>query len=520
MASLKTNSSFINQLPFEHGPQSPRQVSGAIASWVKPKTFPNALVVAWSDDLKKQFGLSECFDDELLRLFRGLSTLYPQGNWATCYGGHQFGNWADQLGDGRAQTLGFVEDLNGKPFEWQMKGFGITPYSRGGDGYAVLRSSLREFVASEAMFHLGVPTTRALSLLVTNTSVIRDILYSGNPKPEPGALCLRVAPSFIRFGHFEILAARKQKNLMQKLFNWVNEDQPNRSVLDFFEHVTQKTLNLILDWMQLGFVHGVMNTDNMSIHSLTIDYGPYGWLSSFDPNFTPNTTDFRDYRYAWGKQYEVGIWNLSRLAWALLTLHPDQEPFIEILKSVHEGMEKKLLEAFTKKIGLDCSIQENLKITQDLLVWLQSNPVDFTLFFKWLEISPSSDLKLEDVLINISYSNNLNLCEFKEWLSRYHKKNRCYQKPSPAFIPRNHLLYNAIEECEILLSDPEFQRELENSKNPQKLFPKLNEIIEQYQNPFQLPKNFRFDQPLPYLFDKVPTWAFKKPGCNQLSCSS
>jgi uncharacterized protein YdiU (UPF0061 family) len=520
MIHLKQNTSFLNQIPFEQGPQSPREVHGAIASWVKPRAFPDAQVIAWSHDLKKQFGLNQSVKDELLSLFRGLTTLHSQGNWATCYGGHQFGHWADQLGDGRAQTLGFIEDLVGNSFEWQMKGFGITPYSRGGDGYAVLRSSLREFVASEAMFHLGVPTTRALCLLVTNESVIRDIVYSGNPKPEPGALCLRVAPSFIRFGHFEILAARKEKDLMQKLFDWIHQDQTHFSVLDFFNLVTRKTLDLILEWMQLGFVHGVMNTDNMSVHGLTLDYGPYGWLSFFDPNFTPNTTDFRDYRYAWGKQYEIGIWNLSRLAWALLTLEPDQKSFIEILKTAQKGMEKRLLETFAIKIGIDNNIKENLEITQELLVWLQHNPVDFTLFFKWLEVTLNPELNLEPVLMNISYSKNLNFESFKKWLSRYQKINRRYQKRAPAFIFRNHLLFKAIEECELLLSRSEFQKELKHAKNPQKLFPKLNEIMEQYQNPFDLPKNFRFDQPLPYLFDKTPSWAFEQAGCNQLSCSS
>jgi uncharacterized protein YdiU (UPF0061 family) len=400
-----------------------------------------------------------------------------------------------------------------------MKGFGVTPYSRGADGFAVLRSSLREFVASEAMFYLNVPTTRALALLVTNETVIRDILYSGNPKPEPGALCLRTAPSFLRFGHFEILAARKQKDLMEKLFNWVNRNQDYKSVLHFFEVVTDKTLKMILNWMQLGFVHGVMNTDNMSIHGVTIDYGPYGWLSSFDPEFTPNTTDFREYRYAWGKQYEIGIWNLSRLAWSLLTLHPQEDDFIAILKHHHDTMETKLLETFSQKIGLAFE-KDNLNLTRELLTWLQNNPVDFTLFFKWLEVCPDHHLNLEATLYNMSYSKHLDIKTFQDWLTRYNKKTRKFSVPSPAFIPRNHLLFNAIEECETLLRDPDFQLIVASSKEPHRLFPKLNQLMDQYQNPFKLPDNFRFDQPLPYLFDKVPDWALKKPGCNQLSCSS
>lgn len=519
------DTSFLDHLAFEAGPQKPRTVQGAIASWVRPQVFDQAQVLAWSDSLKDQFDITPPRIPQLLSLFRGQSTLHPLGNWATCYGGHQFGNWADQLGDGRAMTLGFIKDRDGSPWEWQMKGFGLTPYSRGGDGLAVLRSSLREFVASEAMHHLGVPTTRALALLSTESSVMRDILYSGNPRLEPGALCLRVAPSFIRIGHFEILAARKEQELLINLFKWVTRDQPEVSVIDFFKVLTQKTLDLILQWMQLGFVHGVMNTDNMSIHGLTLDYGPYGWLSSFDPNFTPNTTDFRQYRYAWGKQYEIGIWNLSRLAGALLSLHPSEEDFISILKSYHSQMESALLKTFSAKIGLHDGNPQELQMTQELLVWLQTNAVDFTLFFKWLETSPDPLNNLEATLLNISYSTQLNFNELRAWLKRYqatqlNKPGNPLAKPSPLFIARNHLLFQAIQECETLLQNEEFKKELKTHHNPAALFPRLHEIMTHIQKPFELPKNFCFSKPLPDLYARAPDWALKTPGCNQLSCSS
>ena len=216
-----------------------------------------------------------------------------------------------------------------------MKGAGLTPYSRTADGRAVLRSSVREFLCSEAMHHLGVPTTRALSLVGTGDQVVRDMFYDGNARPEPGAIVCRVAPSFIRFGNFELPASRQDTVVLEKLVDFtIARDFPELADAGdiaerrrlWFAEVCARTARMIVHWMRVGFVHGVMNTDNMSILGLTIDYGPYGWIDNFDPDWTPNTTDAQGRRYRFGQQPQIAYWNLSRLANALVPLFPGVEP--------------------------------------------------------------------------------------------------------------------------------------------------------------------------------------------------
>ena len=244
--------------------------------------------------------------------------------YAANYGGHQFGQWAGQLGDGRAITLGEVINRAGQRWELQLKGAGPTPYSRAADGRAVLRSSIREFLCSEAMHHLGVPTTRALSLVLTGEQVVRDMFYDGNPRLEPGAIVCRVAPSFIRFGNFELPASRGDLAAPQSADRLHDPPRLSRSSLSGGEParsggarrvvragVPSGPRAMVADWMRVGFVHGVMNTDNMSILGLTIDYGPYGWVDDFDPDWTPNTTDAGGRRYRFGAQPQIAYWNLG-----------------------------------------------------------------------------------------------------------------------------------------------------------------------------------------------------------------
>ena len=269
--------------------------------------------------------------------------------YAAYYGGHQFGHWAGQLGDGRAITLGESVNAAGQRWELQLKGAGPTPYSRRADGRAVLRSSIREFLCSEAMHHLGVPTTRALCLVATGEPVVRDMFYDGNPRQEPGAIVCRVAPSFIRFGNFELPSARDDLPLLERLVDFtIRRDFPELAGDEgalvpgraptsatpttrwyagrvtshalrarWFREVCERTARMVAHWMRVGFVHGVMNTDNMSILGLTIDYGPYGWIDNFDLDWTPNTTDAEGRRYRFGQQPAIAQWNLMRLAQAL-----------------------------------------------------------------------------------------------------------------------------------------------------------------------------------------------------------
>ncbi|MFI0491858.1 protein adenylyltransferase SelO family protein, partial [Flavobacterium sp.] len=254
---------------------SRRQVVNACYSFVTPRIPNSPKLIHFSDDFAKEIGLENDVNSEaFLKIFSG-SEVYPDTNpFAMCYGGHQFGNWAGQLGDGRAINL-FELEHNNKHWALQLKGAGETPYSRTADGLAVLRSSIREHLCSEAMYHLGVPTTRSLSLIATGDIVLRDVMYNGNPAYEKGAVVCRVAPSFIRFGNFQLLAARNDLKLLKELTDYTIKyhfpnikSEDSEKYLSFYKEVVNKTLLMIVEWQRVGFVHGVMNTDNMSILGL------------------------------------------------------------------------------------------------------------------------------------------------------------------------------------------------------------------------------------------------------------
>jgi uncharacterized protein YdiU (UPF0061 family) len=313
-----------------------RQVHGAAYSRVDPTPVASPRTLAWSPEVAELLGLDPavCRSDDFAAVFGGNRVPAGAQPYALCYGGHQFGSWAGQLGDGRAIALGEVLDRDGGHQTLQLKGAGPTPYSRSADGRAVLRSSIRELLCSEAMHHLGVPTTRALSLVTTGDDVVRDVLYDGHPRPEPGAVVCRVAPSFTRFGSFELPASRGDVGLLRALVETtIATDFPHLATGPFadqvaalFREVCDRTADLVVHWMRVGFVHGVLNTDNMSILGLTIDYGPYGWLEDFDPGWTPNTTDAGTRRYRYGAQPQVVQWNLLQLANALLQLTDEPAP--------------------------------------------------------------------------------------------------------------------------------------------------------------------------------------------------
>ena len=276
-------------------------MQGAMYSRVDPSPVAAPRTAAWSSEVAAKLGLTEAdiASPFFAQVFGGNGLMAGMQPWASNYGGHQFGAWAGQLGDGRAISLGEVLTAQGERLELQLKGAGTTPYSRGADGRAVLRSSIREFLCSEAMHHLGVPTTRALSLVVTGDMVERDMFYDGHPQDEPGAIVCRVAPSFIRFGHFELPTSRGDVALLRQLVDFtIRRDFPELTGTgetlygDWFAEVCTRTARMIAHWMRVGFVHGVMNTDNMSILGLTIDYGPYGWVDDFvsdDPVGTDDT---------------------------------------------------------------------------------------------------------------------------------------------------------------------------------------------------------------------------------------
>ncbi|MDB4257017.1 YdiU family protein, partial [Flavobacteriaceae bacterium] len=392
---LNITNKFTDQLPGDPIQEnSRRQVTEAAFSFVKPIKTSNPRLLHVSSEMSKELGFSnqDIQSNQFLEIITGNSIIENSKPFAMCYAGHQFGNWAGQLGDGRAINLGEI-----KNWALQLKGAGPTPYSRTADGLAVLRSSVREYLCSEAMHHLGVPTTRALSLSLTGDQVLRDMMYNGNSAYEKGAIVSRVAKSFLRFGNFEIFAARNDlKNLKiltdyTILHHFSHLGNPCKEVyLKFFQEVTNKTLEMIVHWQRVGFVHGVMNTDNMSILGLTIDYGPYGWLEGFDLGWTPNTTDKKHKRYRYGNQPTIGLWNLYQLANALYPLIDEAAPLEEILERYQLDFKTESLHMMRSKLGLTLAEKNDLLLIESLEKNLQASETDMTIFFRKL-----SDFKKE-----------------------------------------------------------------------------------------------------------------------------
>ncbi|HVK97143.1 MAG TPA: YdiU family protein, partial [Flavisolibacter sp.] len=381
---------FVSTFPGDDsGDLSPRQTPKVFYSKAIPTRVSDPRLLAWSDDLAKELGIKKPTTADEIGILAGnhiTPSMYP---YAASYAGHQFGNWAGQLGDGRAITLGEWIAPDGKTWELQLKGAGPTAYSRRADGRAVLRSSVREFLMSEAMYYLGIPTTRALSLVTTGDQVLRDMFYDGHPEYESGAIVMRVSPTFLRFGNFEIFAARRENENLHQLVEWtISRYYPHITgedkVLVWFNEIVARTAFLISEWMRVGFVHGVMNTDNMSILGLTIDYGPYSFVDYYDPLFTPNTTDLPGRRYAFGRQAAVAKWNLSCLAGAIAPLFPDTKDLVEVLEGYDDLFWNEYFRMMANKTGLDAAGPDDVQLIKDLEQLLATVKPDMTIFFQLL----------------------------------------------------------------------------------------------------------------------------------------
>lgn len=400
-----------------------------------------------------EMGLSDRFlhDPALLRVCAGIEPLPSGQTLAAVYSGHQFGVWAGQLGDGRAHLLGEVVTPSGY-WEWQLKGSGKTPYSRMGDGRAVLRSSVREYLASEAMYGLGIPTTRALALVVSDDPVYRETV-------ETAAIVTRVSPSFVRFGTFEHFA-NSPENLRRLLDYVVDRFYPECRAevahesadyaglaLCFLDHVVQRTATLIADWMTVGFCHGVMNTDNMSVLGLTIDYGPYGFMDAFQANHICNHTDSQG-RYAWNAQPSVAHWNLYRLASSLIGLGIETDA----LKVILDKFESAFLTAYQHNMLQKFGLQEWEADDQALIDgwWklLHTTKADFTLSFRYL----ADALEQPD-----DYTTRFSDPQAAaQWLDSYRDRvardnTSCSERKAvmdavnPLYVLRNHLAQRAID---------------------------------------------------------------------------
>lgn len=545
LSTLEFDDSFVRALPADPEARNfIRQVPGASFSRVAPTPVSAPRLLAWSDDCAALLGLSRPASDAdaghgtdvagdaraaagtasptardasaTVQLLAGNLTVPSMRPYAARYGGHQFGTWAGQLGDGRAITLGEITPRSGERWELQLKGAGPTPYSRTADGRAVLRSSVREFLCSEAMHFLGVPTTRALSLVSTGDVVVRDMFYDGNPQAEPGAVVCRVAPSFVRFGNFEIHASRGETDNLQRLADYIITQHfpelgaPSPQVYErWYEEICRRTGVMIADWMRVGFVHGVMNTDNMSILGLTIDYGPYGWLEGYDPMWTPNTTDLPGRRYAYGRQPDVAAWNLARLANAL-------NPLIEDVQALEHGLEvyaqtftANWRAALAEKLGLTTLDREGDEtLVQDLFGVLQQTETDMTLFFRGLAVASAGNL---DPLLPAFYEEGgpsaAHRAQLTEWLGRYETRLNVEAMPveervarmnriNPKYVLRNYLAQQAIDAA--TQGDVAgIERLLRVLERPYDEQPEHNDLAQ-----------------------RRPEWARNRAGCSALSCSS
>src|SRR5882672_635118 len=500
LAQATFENTFVRDLPADPVLVNvPRQVSNACYTRVEPTPVAAPKLLAWSDALGELLGLSRP-SPQAVQALGGNRVRPGMQAYAARYGGHQFGHWAGQLGDGRAITLAEIIASDGSRQELQLKGAGKTPYSRTADGRAVLRSSLREFACSEALFHLGVPTTRALSLAGTGEEVIRDMFYDGHPRPEPGAIVCRVAPSFVRFGNFQILAANNELEPLKRLADYVmREHFAGHSTASWYQEVCRRTALLMVDWMRLGFVHGVMNTDNLSILGVTIDYGPYGWLEGYDPTWTPNTTDAQGRRYCYGNQPGIAQWNLARLAEALLPL-VEREPLEEGLNLYADTFNDGWRRALAQKLGLASPDEE---LARDLLEALAETETDFTLFFRQLSRVPleGTDAALLAPLRSAFYADDASHERLVAWLRRYMERVRPASparaaQVNPKYVFRNYLAQQAIDALE----------EGDGSV--------LERLMRVLARPYD-------EQPEHQeLVARRPEWARHKAGCSALSCSS
>ncbi|MCC6473244.1 MAG: YdiU family protein [Burkholderiales bacterium] len=527
LCELRFENRFVDELPGDpERRNAPRPVRNACYTLVDPTPVRSPRLLAWADAAGELLGIARPASPEgpEAQVLSGSRVLPGMRPYAARYGGHQFGHWAGQLGDGRAITLAEVEAPDGSRHELQLKGAGVTPDSRSADGRAVLRSSVREYLCSEAMHWLGVPSTRALSLAATGEPVERDMFYDGNPQVEPGAVVCRVAPSFVRFGNFEILAAQEESELLRRLADFVIRTQfpalagggevSPAARADWFEAVCRRTADMMVAWMRVGFVHGVMNTDNMSILGLTIDYGPYGWLEGYDLQWTPNTTDLPGRRYCYGNQPYIAQWNLARLANALYPLFEDTAPLEHGLRAFAQVFEQGSMRMLADKLGLSSIDREGDEaLVRELFELLQASETDMTIFFRSLAGVPvqGEDAHLLGPMAGAFYDahalGGAHGARLAGWLRRFGERARAQGLPdaerrarmnrvNPKYVLRNYLAQQAIDA--LAAGDASV----------------LERLMRVLSRPYD-------EQPQHEdLAARRPEWARHRAGCSALSCSS
>ena len=426
------------------------ELGGAYAP-CKPEGFAGAKVVVQNESLAAELGIAlDELGDSAAGVFSG--SVIPEGATpvALAYAGHQFGGFVPQLGDGRAVLLGEVIDVHGRRRDIQLKGSGATPFSRGGDGRATLGPVLREYLMGEAMHRLGVPTTRALAAVTTGEQVIRE-------GPLPGALLVRVARSHLRVGTFQFFSARGDRDMLARLVEYALRrhypDGAGGGAVGLLGEVARSQAELIASWMLVGFVHGVMNTDNTTISGETIDYGPCAFMDAYDPATVFSSIDRRG-RYAYGNQPAIGAWNLARLAEALLpVIDADEERAVQLaqpaLERYREHYEHSWLAGMRKKIGLDTCRDDDVELVEGLLKLMQQSSIDYTRGFRSLAgvLAGEGDAAAPELP---------GARGFADWRSRWTSRLADEARPpslvaaqmnrvNPLYIPRNHVVEAALE---------------------------------------------------------------------------
>lgn len=441
----------------------------------RPAQVPAPRLIRFNEALAKELNITP--GDDLAQIFSGNQIAEGSDPMAMAYAGHQFATFVPSLGDGRANLLGEVLDTNGKDKDIHLKGSGRTPFSRRGDGKAALGPVLREYILSESMYALGVPTTRALAATLTGELVMRE-------EPQPGGVFTRVASSHIRVGTFQYFAARQDNEAVRTLANYAinrhypeaNEQQHKYKAL--LRGIVQRQATLIAKWMDLGFIHGVMNTDNTAISGETIDYGPCAFLEQYHPATVFSSID-RNGRYAYQNQPAIIIWNLSRLAECLLPLlqeelggeQPALDAAYEVLNTFQPAFEKAHLNGLRKKLGLTTEHADDLDLAADLLQRMAEHQADFTLTFRRLAdvLEKNEDYPAASLFRDPS--------AFTEWCKRWQtrlnlekasteERIKMMRASSPIYIPRNHLVQEVIDAAVQHDDFTPFERLLQVTANP------------------------------------------------------
>ena len=403
--------------------------------------FDNPKLIHFNEELAELLGFPKDLDaEDLVPYVNGNKAFKHSAPLSMAYAGHQFGSWVPQLGDGRGILLGQIQTKDGL-MDLHIKGAGKTPYSRFGDGRAVLRSTIREYLCGEAMHHLGIPSSRSLIMIGSDEPVFRETT-------EFGAMMVRVAKTHIRFGHFEYFMHNKKSEFIPILLDHVIENyfpdlkESKDGYTDLFEKIVSSTASLIAKWQAFGFAHGVMNTDNMSILGETFDFGPFGFLDEYNPGFICNHSDHSG-RYAFNNQPSIGLWNCHALA-AALKDHIEIERTKEIINSYEKIFYDELTRLFRRKLGLFKEEKDDLKLTEELLTWMKDHKKDYTNTFRNLINNNQSFKDQKGMLWLKKYQERLDLEEVNE-----KERIALMNSSNPKYILRNYLAQEAIQAAEL-----------------------------------------------------------------------